>query len=264
MKLTKESRPILAKTENLRADPSQRMLFTIGNINGNVQLLLKMIAEIEECGMFCTNDKVIILGNFIGATGDTQEVIDVLKEYQSQRKGQVVVIRGAREQKMLCAKKNFFQSELGKGVLKSYRKPGSQYRPKECNYIDCRQITADSLWLETLPMYFQSDKYFFVHSGVNPDRDLDKQNLGGFMFIQDNFYKSPRVYDYAVVHTHPGFKSEFKTARVSIGQGDKKSLTCFMINDRWDQKELQAFKKHVAHTLVVKEETPQACGLDKP
>ena len=78
------------------------------------------------------------------------------------------------------------------------------------------------------------------------------------MFIQDPFWSSTRTYSHAIVHTHPGFKSDYKASRVSIGQGDQKVLTCLMLNDRWKSGENNAFKKHVAHTLAVKEDVSSA------
>ncbi len=253
MTITMVNRPKLQKVENMRSDPTQRMLFTIGNVNGNAELLLEMIEQIEDCGMLCANDKVVFLGNFISAAGDSAEVIDILRWYQESRPNQVIIIRGEREQKMLCAKKNFFQSELGKGVLRSYLQPIRRHSQTEINFIDTKQFTLDTLWIETLPLYLKTDKYFFVHSGVNPDKDLDKQNLGGFMFIQDPFYKSAKMYNLAIVHTHPGVKVESKPSlgRLSIGQGDGKSLTCFLCSDRRPSAAPHTFGKMYEETLTV-------------
>jgi serine/threonine protein phosphatase 1 len=236
---------ILAKAEDLRVDPSKKLIFTVGNVNGNPSLLTKIIEEIEESQIFCKNDKVVFLGNFIGATGDTRSVIDILKDYQKDRPDQAVVLRGAREQKMLCAKPNFFKSNLGSGVLKSYRRTPAMYNPQK-NSIQIDSFVRDSLWLGTLPMFHQSDRYFFVHAGVNPTKDLDKQNLGGFMFIQDEFYKSGKMYSHMIVHSHKGEKPIYAKNRFGVGQGQGKTLSCCVMND------MPSAKKHVEEVITVR------------
>jgi len=236
----------LARAEDLASDPSRQLIWTVGNINGNYLLLMKLIEEIEESQIFCKNDKVVFLGDFIGASGDSQSVIDVLKDYQKDRKDQAIILRGAREQKMLCAKPNFFKSNLGKGILRSYRRAGSIYQPK-INDLQVESYIKDTMWLGTLPMYYQSNKYFFVHSGVNPEKDLDKQNLGGFMFIQDEFYKSGKVYNQMIIHSHKDSKPIYARNRFGIGQGHAKTLACYVLNDTLKEKKL------VEEVITVKE-----------
>ncbi len=237
---------ILAKAEDLRVDPSKRLIFTVGNVNGQPTLLTKIIEEIEESQIFCKNDKVVFLGNFVGMGGDSQACIDILKDYQKDRPQQAVVLRGAAEQKMLVAKPNFFKSNLGKGVLKSYRRGSSLYQTN-VNDLHIDRIIRDTTWLGELPMYHQSEKYFFVHSGVNPLKDLDKQNQGGFMFIQEEFYKSGKVYNHMIVHSHQGEKPVYAKNRFGVGQGQGKALSCYVLNDSIKDN------KHVEEVITVRE-----------
>jgi serine/threonine protein phosphatase 1 len=218
--------------ENLKEDPSKKLLFTVGNINGNFQLLIKMIEEIENCGIFCKGDKVVFLGNFIGGKGEDREIIDTLRDYELARPNQCVIIRGANEQRMLTSKKNFFESELGKGVLKSYRQSPPIYQTSVVNDLDIQQFVDDSIWLSTLPSWYKSNKYFFVHAGVNPKRDLEDQNVGGFMFINDEFYSSGKVFSHRIVHTHTGQKLVYAKNRFGIGREEAGTLRCFVMNDK--------------------------------
>jgi hypothetical protein len=97
------------KPENmLRSDPSKGLLYAVGAINGRCDLLLRMIDQIENCGTFAANDRVVFLGNYIAETGDSEKVLDIIRSYRMLRPKQAIFLRGCNEQFMLRSKINFF------------------------------------------------------------------------------------------------------------------------------------------------------------
>ena len=223
----------------LKEDPTKGWIYAVGNVNGNPTLLNKMISQIEGCSL-ARNDKIVFLGNFISEIGNNKEVINILREYQSVRPDQVVIIRGAREQHMVLSRKSFFTSDLGKNTLKQYTTHNALFHMLARSRFDKADFVNARTWLDTLPCYYKSKKYFFTHSGVNPMKDLGKQEVGGLMFIQDLFYKSDRQYEKVIVHTMPTDHCHFKSHRIGIGQHPTKGkgvLSCYILNDQWPDME---------------------------
>lgn len=257
MVLCKENKQFILKVQDsclLREDKSKSLIYTIGNINGDLGLLQETIESIEESTLLASNDKIVFLGNFISAKGDSSEVISLLKEYQEARPDQVVIIRGANEQRMIQSKRNFYQSELGKAVLKCYRIPVSMYTQLYKNRLDIKRYMEHVSWLSELPMCFQSEKFFFVHAGVDPEKDLQKQMMGGFMFISNDFYKSQKMFSHLVVHSVPEGKSCIKQNRIGIGCADELGLRCFVLNDKKSQlpSVVEPWGKIVEETMLIK------------
>lgn len=216
----------------LREDPDKGWIYAVGNINGSLKLLEKMIERIEGSGL-AKNDKIVFLGNFISTLGDNKKIIRMLQEYSDLRPEQVVILRGRNEHKMVQSRLNFFQSSFGKNTLNCYRTHTVPYNIIQLGIVNKDAFALDREWLNSLPYYYKSNKYFFAHSGVNPKLTLDKQHVGGLLSIQDPFYESDRRYEKIIVHSTTREKSEFKANRIGIGQGSQKKcqLSCYVLND---------------------------------
>jgi serine/threonine protein phosphatase 1 len=237
--------------KTLVPDPNETRIYTIGAINGRDDLLVKMIAEIEQCNLLASNDKIVFLGNFVGKEGSSRTVIDLLKQYQRLRPMHVQILRGASEHKMAQSRINFMRSDLGKEILRSYKTTHMLFPNSETNKLDVKQFMEDTVWIESLPTYYESDKYFFVHSGVNPDKDLDKQSLGGFMFIQEPFYKSVRLFAKKIVHTYAGDRLCVKMNRLGIGHDTPKKLSCVVLCDKKPANKVEVFGKVIEELMIV-------------
>ena len=42
-------------------------------------------------------------------------------------------------------------------------------------------------FFDNLKPYYQTDKYLFVHAGINPEKPLDEQNEDDLLWIRDKF-----------------------------------------------------------------------------
>jgi len=63
----------------------------------------------------------------------------------------------------------------GQKTLDSYKKNGK------------RAMKSHLKYLATLPLYVESNKYFFVHAGVNPTRKIEDQTEEDLLWIRDDF-----------------------------------------------------------------------------
>ena len=215
----------------LKEDASKDWIFTVGNIKGNHTLLEKMIDKIEDTGL-AKNDKVVFLGDFIGQCGDNRAVISMLREYKKLRPLQVNIILGDDEQRLIQARGSFFTTPVGRQVTWSYRQSCMPLISTRYGSLDVMALKEDRHWLNSLPYYLKTKKYFFVHAGVNPNTPtLERQNVGSFPFIDEPFYASDVVYDKTIVYSSLDMKPFIKANRISVGRGNNE-LSCLILNDK--------------------------------
>ena len=221
----------------LKEDKNNSWVYTIGSINGSLELLRKIIYKIEETGL-CKNDKVVFLGNIIGDTEDTPKIIAMLREYKHKRMKQVVILRGLNEHRMASSRATYLLSESGKALIDAYRYRYGMENVRKSPYVDKKQIILDRRWLDTLPSYYQNENYFFVNSGINPDIPLEKQHVGALFHMREVFWKSPKIYTKLVVSAIPETKSEIRANRIGLGTGSKEGeqLSCVIFNSKIKDK----------------------------
>ena len=92
-------------------------IHVISDIHGNRGLLRGALQHVEDFPL-AKNDKVIIMGNFLGENGNTKDIIALLRCYQALRKDQLVVLKGQTEYELLLTKKKFFASKQGLKIIK--------------------------------------------------------------------------------------------------------------------------------------------------
>lgn len=216
----------------LREDPSESKIFTVGSLKGNLNQLQNVITEIETCNYFAENDRIVFLGDFLGEGEDNREIINTLYEYQELRSDQVVILKGAVEQRFIISKKTFFETKVGKATLDSYREtviPPFVKAPKES--LNASELADNRGWVESLPSFFVSERYYFVHGGVDGTRPLDKQDSQTIMFIKErSFIEGETNYERLVVHSHIGKKVEKKKNRISLPYNSEDTLIA-ILND---------------------------------
>lgn len=75
-------------------------------------------------------------------------------------------------------------------------------------------------WLASLPLYYETDHYFFVHAGVLPDRPLAEQKEKDMLWIRHAFLESTEDYGRCVVHGHsPADAPEVRANRINLDTG---------------------------------------------
>lgn len=212
----------LVENNPLREDPTESKIWAISPINGDLEKLEKIITAIETSHLLAENDVIVFLGNFLGDSIMNKEVADTLFAYQALREDQVIILRGSVEQRFLNSKKSFYETEEGKMLLESYRVTKNSSMPfvVAANEIvlDVDTLVSTRQWINELPCYYVSEKYFFAHSGVNGKKPLYKQEPQSLMFIkEETFLEGKAVYDRMVVHTHQSNKLLKKNNRIALG-----------------------------------------------
>lgn len=177
----------------LREDADGGHIHIIPDIHGSRAMLRCALQRIES-NPLAKNDKVVVMGNFLGEHGNTKDIVALLRGYETLRREQLVVLRGQNEHKLLLTKKKFFANNgVGLQIINHYRKHPAAKAPLQ-NEIDFFQLHSDMSWLSDRPSFFLSQHHIFVHSGLAPSVALEKQDTHTCLYIQKKFHKSQRVW----------------------------------------------------------------------
>jgi serine/threonine protein phosphatase 1 len=160
--------------------------------------------------------KFVFLGDYVDRGPDSRAVIDFLIRLQMARPGAAICLRGNHEDMMLKARldstgNSHWLRNGGRPTLESYNLRSVLDLPQQhCN------------WLQSLPMFHDDQKRFFVHAGVNPARSLDDQDDHDLLWIREPFLSSDKSYGRLIVHGHTPtkkWKPEQHENRINLDTG---------------------------------------------
>jgi serine/threonine protein phosphatase 1 len=74
-------------------------------------------------------------------------------------------------------------------------------------------------WMRALPTHHDDGRRFFVHAGIDPSRQLDRQDRYDLLWMPEPFLSDPRDHGRFVVHGHTPLKDgrpDLRANRVNI------------------------------------------------
>lgn len=130
-------------------------IIAIGDIHGCFYTLLNLINKLNYNEK---TDTLIFLGDYIDRGKNSYEVVHYLKNLQKKvGQDKCVCLLGNHEYMYLTSyedEKRLWYNNGGKHTERSY-------------YKHNRHISDDKWWFETLPAYYETDKYIFCHAGLS-------------------------------------------------------------------------------------------------
>lgn len=224
-----------------RVDATKSLIFAVGDIHGDIKALGKLIHKIHTFPM-ALNDSVVFTGNLIGEGTQSRGVLQYLKGYQKERRGtpqKVIILRGPNEHRMMKSKRGFMTSKEGRLILESYREP-LQHEEKTGHRgsLNINRYSKDREWLLQLPAHYSTENLFFSPSGVDPAKELNKQNRGSLTFIKHPFYSSTKEFGKTIVHgNRPSDKVTVSKNRVNLDSSRGANLSCVVFNSKTGEVE---------------------------
>lgn len=96
--------------------------------------------------------------------------------------------------------------------------------------------------MKSLPLFYDTQKYYFCHAGVNHEHSLQDQSEIDLLWIRTRFLDYKYSFDKIIVHGHTPHKSgepEILFNRINCDSHCYKTgvLTCIRINDIDDSVE---------------------------
>ena len=179
----------------------EKRIFVIGDIHGMKDEMISLIHKLP----FDDKDLVIFLGDYIDRGYDSKGVIDFLINFKKIHSN-TVYLMGNHEDMLLSFMNGRFDREIyffngGERTLKSYNIPSSEYK-----YAKKYMPQSHLDFLNSLFLYYKTDKYLFVHAGLKPGIPLDRQEKDDLLWIRDEFIYSKKNFGKKVVFGHTVFE----------------------------------------------------------
>jgi serine/threonine protein phosphatase 1 len=215
----------------LRLDISDIPVYAVGDVHGCLDELLSLERSIAADGQKLPGRKIIImLGDYVDRGPASSQVLDHLLA-PPPAGFERICLAGNHEVVML----DYIDGRLGLGdwmsmgaasTLLSY---GIDLDRLVQVYKSSRQIddvirkaipAAHIAFLRSLPILVEAQRFVFVHAGVRPQVDFDRQSDYDLAFIRSEFYESAHLLRKYVVHGHtPVSEAKREGMRVNIDTG---------------------------------------------
>jgi len=227
-------------------------LFAIGDIHGCLGELTSLHKKILSHDKFdVKNDLIIYLGDYIDRGRNSKEVINqILKLNDSNIK--TINLMGNHDEFMidfLFNKKNNLKSWLNFGADQTFR----SYNIEIVDFIkdgfedDVINKLRETLFkrmeeshinfFKTLQLSYSTEKYLFVHAGIDPEKKLSEQNRKDYLWSRSSeFFKKNFKAQKIIVHGHTPEKSIVNDEyRINVDSGcyfsGKLSSVCLRDDD---------------------------------
>jgi len=156
--------------------------YVIADIHGRYDLLREAVNAIEKDSANESDTRVITLGDYIDRGPDSKSII----EYLMNRGSNWTCLQGNHEAMLVQTIRKPLSPDwwLGNGGVQTYESYGGQlslmrldrYYGREYVGWDPHVIPPEHInWLESLPLYHETEKQIFVHAGVPFDGPLEEQ-----------------------------------------------------------------------------------------
>lgn len=181
--------------------------FAIGDTHGNFddfQLLLSKLEQEKDFSL--SNDHLVLLGDLVDSGPQVKQLITWAIKIQKEYPDTFHVVKGNHEDLLLDAVANLglrrydwglWQEQGGQATIASYGGTLKNYNIPE-EHIN---------WLSALPVYWETEDYFFVHGGVRNTllKNIDfaeSATLLDLMWLRDSFIESKFVWEKKIVFGH--------------------------------------------------------------
>ena len=179
-----------------------KKLFAIGDIHGCVD---KMDAMMSRININPERDTLVLIGDYIDRGPDSRKVVDSIISIRKKIK-HVVCLLGNHEQMLLdyhLHRKNeeMFLMNGGNVTAFSY----GLTRTDAGVIMDIPQTHID--FFSSLHLFYETDKFIFVHAGLKPGVPLAQQKQIDLLWIREEFINTDQPLEKTVVFGHTPFVS---------------------------------------------------------
>ena len=205
-------------------------IFAIGDIHGcrgSLERLLKiLLTDINQ-----KNDMVVFVGDYIDRGADSKGTVETIIRF-TESHPRTVCLRGNHEQMLL----DYLKGDdrllyLINGGLRTLEEYGVSSKKAGLESIPERH----RLFFENLLYTFETERYIFVHAGLNPNTPLERQSPHDLLWIRERFIYSSIPFEKTVVFGHTPFAEPLLEAdKIGIDTGAVYGgkLTCIELPSR--------------------------------
>lgn len=164
----------------------------ITDIHGELGKLENVLSKIKTR----PDDTFVFLGDYIDRGPDSKKVVEKVIEISEEYK--TITLIGSHEYALLHAKTDEYYNYLfwnygGPATVKSY---GG-------NFENILKTHGD--FYKNLKFFHLTDKYLFVHAGIDPRYPLEEQSEEDFVYIRSAFYRNKHNLPQKIIFGHTEF-----------------------------------------------------------
>jgi serine/threonine protein phosphatase 1 len=207
--------------------PPGLRIYAFGDIHGRADLLARKLSQVDadRAARPVEQAMLVFLGDYIDRGADSPGVINLILARQAQ--GACVALSGNHENLMLRAIADDscvedWRRNGGAQTIASYLSSDeaelAAYSPAVQRKALMQVLPKEHLaFLRGLPTHFERGDYFFVHAGVRPGVELERQRPQDMLWIRDEFLNSAAYFGKFIVHGHtPTSQPDLRPNRVNI------------------------------------------------
>ena len=174
-------------------------IFAVGDIHGCLDKLLSLMEIID---IDFEKDTLAFIGDYIDRGPNSKDVVDYLIDLGRREPG-VIFLKGNHElmlENYLSGTDKFtFLFNGGQATLDSYLKGGygAEDNPIPATHLD---------FFDNLRLYYETDKYIFVHAGLKENISLEEQDEWDMLWIREDFIYSDFDFGKRVIFGHTPFR----------------------------------------------------------
>lgn len=175
-------------------------LIGISDIHGEYEKLCRVLEKVSPQ----KEDTIVFMGDYIDRGAKSREVVDKIIEMQNVCS--CVYLIGSHEYALLHASTDEYYHYL------FWNYGGDRTADSYGGFDNIFKIHGD--FFKNLKFYYLTDKYLFVHAGINPKYSLEEQDEVDMVYIRRNFYEHKHNLPQKIIFGH----TEFDTPQI---QDDK-------------------------------------------
>ena len=203
----------------------------ISDIHGSFYTMKKLLDEVNFNPEL---DKLICLGDMCDRGKNTKLVWEYFYNLQKDQKQHVVLLGNHEDMFNLAIKEAMYDNTSSKRQNHYFRNNGlttlQSFYPEATSESKRRYFQKFAkeqkhlrVWLKNLPTRYESEDYYFVHAGVDFNKNFWNQTHRDMVWIREPFLSSKKKYHKKVFHGHSPVKEEpyyeIKENRTNIDGG---------------------------------------------
>ena len=206
-------------------------IIVISDIHGCFYTMKKLLDEVK---FDCNEDKLICLGDMCDRGKNTKLVWEYFYNLQKNYKQHVVLLGNHEDMFNLAIKEAMYDNTTvkrqdhyfrnnGLTTLQSFYPEATTEARREYFQKFSKEQKHLRVWLKNLPTRYESENYYFVHAGVDFNKNFWNQIHRDMVWIREPFLSSDKKYVKKVFHGHSPVKEEpyyeIKDNRINIDGG---------------------------------------------
>jgi serine/threonine protein phosphatase 1 len=199
-------------------------ILAVGDIHGLYNKLERVLSE--EVPSLPPATRLVFLGDYVDRGPQSKEVLERLIALKRERPD-TVLLMGNHESMLLNAYEGrdvmLWEINGGAETLASYGLAEHEAAKLLPGHIE---------FIRSLDLYYESQRYIFVHAGLRPGIPLSQQDPCDILWIRESFFLAEPTWGKTVVFGHTPFPTPFRRPGmigIDTGAVYNNMLTCLKL-----------------------------------